>query len=109
LDLSDEELDGALGLSAMVDGRRVPTIAGMLLVGREGALREHIPAHEVAFQVLQDTEVRVNDFYRTPLLRTYETVLQYFDARVEEQELLIDGFRVPVPSYDRSAFRERVS
>jgi hypothetical protein len=46
----------------------VPTVAGLLILGREAALREHLPTHEVAFQVLDGTHVRVNDFYRTPLL-----------------------------------------
>ena len=33
----------------------MPTLAGLLLVGKEPALREYVPAHEVAFQVLHGT------------------------------------------------------
>ncbi|KYC43448.1 hypothetical protein WA1_11485 [Scytonema hofmannii PCC 7110] len=53
LSLSDEELDGALGFVRSRDGDRIPTITGLLILGREAAIREHIPTHEVAFQVLE--------------------------------------------------------
>lgn len=106
LPLSDEELDGALGFVRRVDGRFVPTITGMLMIGRESALRDLVPTHEVAFQVLSGTDVRVNDFYRTPLLKTFERVLEQFTARVEEHEITVGLFRVPIPNYDRRAFRE---
>jgi hypothetical protein len=50
----------------------VPTVADLLILGREAALREHPPTHEVAFQVLEGTQARVNDFHRPPLLKTFE-------------------------------------
>ncbi len=106
LGLSDEELDGALGLVCSDEGRPRPTVAGLLLLGREAALRRHLPTHEVAFQVLEGTDVRVNDFYRTPLLKTFERVEEQFHARVVEEEIEVDLFRVPIPNYDRRAFRE---
>jgi ATP-dependent DNA helicase RecG len=74
LPLADEELDGALGLVTTVEGIRRPTVAGLLIMGREETLRHHIPAHEVAFQVLEGTEVRVNEFFRKPLLQTFEEI-----------------------------------
>jgi ATP-dependent DNA helicase RecG len=106
LALSDEELDGALGLICRVDGNRVPTVAGFLILGREASIREHLPTHEVAFQVLEGTQVRVNDFYRTPLLKLFERVMEQFEVRVEEDEVQMGLFRVPIPNYDRRAFRE---
>ena len=104
--LSDEEIEGALGLTRREDGRRTPTVAGLLLLGRESALRQHLPTHEVAFQLLSGTDVRVNDFYRTPLLKTFERIMEQFTARVEEQEIQVGLFRVPIPNYDTRAFRE---
>jgi ATP-dependent DNA helicase RecG len=106
LSLTDEELDGALGFVRSADGIRFPTVTGLLIIGRESALREHLPTHEVAFQVLEGTQVRVNDFYRTPLLKLFERVMEQFEVRVEEDEVQIGLFRVPVPNYDRRAFRE---
>jgi ATP-dependent DNA helicase RecG len=104
--LADKELDGALGLCREVNGERHPTLAGLLLLGTEELLRLHIPAYEVAFQVLQGTDVKVNEFYRKPLLETFEEIELLFKARVEEEEIQVGLFRVPVPNYDRRAFRE---
>ncbi|MGI8552789.1 MAG: ATP-binding protein [Dehalococcoidia bacterium] len=109
LALTNEELDGALGLTRRTNGSLVPTVAGLLILGREAALREHLPTHEIAFQVLDGTEVRLNNFYHGPLLRTYEQIEQQFSARNEERELLLGLFRVPVPAYGRSAFREALA
>lgn len=106
LGLEDIELDGALGLVRREGEVRRPTVAGLLLIGREAALREHLPTHEVAFQVLEGTEVRVNDFYRLPLVRLFERVDEQFRARVSERELQVGLFRVPVPSIEGRAFRE---
>ena len=106
LPLADEELDGALGLVTTVENVRRPTVAGLLIMGREETLRQHIPAHEVAFQVLEGTDVRVNEFFRKPLLQTFEEVELLFKARINEQEIQVGLFRVPIPNYDRRAFRE---
>jgi ATP-dependent DNA helicase RecG len=107
LALADDELDGALGLCREVSGDvRRPTIAGLLLLGTEELLRANLPAYEVAFQVLHGTDVRVNEFFRKPLLETFEEVELLFRARVEEEEIQVGLFRVPVPNFDRRAFRE---
>jgi ATP-dependent DNA helicase RecG len=106
LPLADEELDGALGLTATEGGVRRPTIAGILLLGREEILRRHLPAHEAAFQVLEGTDVRVNEFFRKPLLQTFEEIEQLFFPWVLEREFQVGMFRVPIPNYDRRVFRE---
>jgi ATP-dependent DNA helicase RecG len=106
LRLSDEELDGALGLTTLTGGSRYPTLAGLLLIGKEESLRCLVPTHEAAFQVLEGTEVRVNEFLRYPLLKLFEYYLERFNARNQEQELEDGLFRVPVPDFDRRAFRE---
>jgi len=106
LPLADDELDGALGLTVNTGGQRRPTVAGLLLLGNEMQLRQHLPSHEVAFQVLRGTDVLVNEFYRKPLLETFEEVELLFRARVEEEEIQVGLFRVPIPNFDRRAFRE---
>ncbi len=106
LPLADEELDGALGLCREVNGVKKPTTAGLLLLGTEYLLRQHLPTYEVAFQVLQGTDVKVNEFYHKPLLETFDEIEVLFKARVEEEEIQIGLFRVPVPNYDRRSFRE---
>ncbi len=106
LPLADEELDGALGLVTTVEGVHRPTVAGLLLMGREEVLRQHVPAHEIAFQVLEGTDVRVNEFFRKPLLQSFEEIELLFKVRVDEREIQVGLFRVPIPNYDRRAFRE---
>ena len=108
-ELGDEALDGALGLTAMVDGERRPTLLGLLLVGREAALRQHVPAHEVAFQVLDREEVQVNEFTRAPLLRTLEWLETNFRPYNPESEIQVGLFRVGVPRVEERAFREAVA
>jgi len=104
--LADEELDGALGLVMDHQGRKRPTVAGLLILGSETLLRQYLPAYEVAFQVLRGTDVRVNEFYRKPLLETFEEVELQFKPWIVEEEIQVGLFRVPVPNYDRRAFRE---
>ena len=108
LDLEDDALDGALCLTTRRGDRRVPTILGLLLIGRVSALRTHLPTHEVAFQVLDGEEIRFNEFWRSPLLKTFELIETHFNPHNPEQEVQAGLFRVPVPKVDRRAFREAV-
>ena len=106
LALSDAELDGALGFIRRQDGGSILTVAGLLIVGKETVLRERVPTHEVAFQVLEGTQVRVNDFYRAPLLKTFERIQEQFESRISEEEIQVGLFRVPIPTFDKRSFRE---
>jgi ATP-dependent DNA helicase RecG len=110
LDLSNEELAKALRLVETKNGQLVPTIAGLLLLGRESVLRDQLPTHEVHFQVLDDQgNVRVNDTFHFPLIRIIHEIESRFLARNEEQEVLVGLFRVPIPDYSIDAFREAVN
>ena len=110
LELDDEALDGALGLTTrQPDGRRVPTLTGLLLVGREPSLRQLLPTHEVAFQVLAQQAVRFNEFRRFPLLKVLDWLETNFRPYNPEDELQVGLFRVPVPKVDMGAFREAVA
>ncbi len=106
MDLDDLDMARALGAVEANEGVTTVTLTGLLLFGREQALRRLIPTHEVAFQVVEDTEVRVNDFMRSPLIRVSEDIYSRFQARYEEQELMVGMIRVPVPDYDPGGFRE---
>lgn len=110
LELDDEAMDGALGFTAREpDGQRVPTLCGLLLIGREGALRELVPSHEFAFQVLQREAVKFNEFRRFPLLKALDWLETNFRPYNPEEELQVGLFRVPVPMVDLAAFREAVA
>ncbi|MGE6660908.1 ATP-binding protein [Pseudomonas sp. NPDC077408] len=110
LELDDEALDGALLLTArQADGSRVPTLTGLLLIGRETSLRQLVPAHEFAFQVLAQQAVRFNEFRRFPLLKALDWLETNFRPYNPEEELQVGLFRVPVPKVDLGAFREAVA
>jgi ATP-dependent DNA helicase RecG len=110
LELDDEALDGALSLTArQTDGSRVPTLTGLLLVGREQALRDLVPTHEFAFQVLAREAVGFNEFRRFPLLKALDWLETNFRPYNPEREIQVDLFRVPVPRVDLGAFREAVA
>lgn len=106
LPLNDEELEGALGLVRRENGQHVPTVAGLLVLGREAAMREHLPTHEVAFQVMDGLKVRVNDFYRAPLLKIFDRIMEQMEARMVEDEIQVGLFRVPIPTFDKRSYRE---
>lgn len=110
LELDDEALDGALGLTARLpDGGRAPTLTGLLLIGRETALRELVPTHEFAFQVLAREAVGFNEFRRFPLLKGLDWLETNFRPYNPEREIQVGLFRVPVPRVDMGAFREAVA
>jgi len=109
LEISDEELAKALGA---VEADHVITrirVLGLLLFGKEEALHRFLPTHEVAFQVLQGDQVEVNEFFRYPLLRVMEELLQRFRARYREEEVMVGLLRVGVPEYSERAFREAIA
>ena len=106
LDLSDEDLFKALGLVRDFNGQLVPTITGLLLIGRIDALKCHIPTHTSSFQVLSGTDVKVNEDMCLPLLSTIDKINTYMDAWNPEQEIEMGLFRISVPDFNKRAFRE---
>ncbi|WP_018465145.1 ATP-binding protein [Calidithermus timidus] len=106
LALTDLELAKALGAVEAGGNVRNVRILGLLLFGKEEALKRLLPTHEVAFQVLAGHKVEVNDFFRWPLLRVMEECEQRFAARNRERELLVGLLRIGVPDYPPAAFRE---
>ena len=101
LELSDNELDRALGFVRERNGKNFPTIAGLLMIGHEDYIRQYIPSHEVLFQVLDGINVLSNPpAMKSALVQTFEKVDLLFQSRIIEQELQIGLFRVPVPNYE---------
>jgi ATP-dependent DNA helicase RecG len=109
ISLSDRELARALGaVDGPMDHPEIRLLA-LLLFGKEESLKRFLPAHEVAFQELSDTQVVVNDFFRWPLLRVMDELLGRFRARYRETEIQVGFKRVGIPDYSEKAFREAVA
>jgi len=106
LELDDEELDKALRLVADNNGQLVPTYCGMLLIGRTDSLRRCVPTAEAAFQVMNGTNVILNESFLLPLLAAFEKMETYMNARNTEAEIEEGLFRISVPDYNKRAFRE---
>ena len=104
--LSNEELDSALQLTTEHQGRRVPTVTGLLLAGTEDALARHLPAHEVSFAERSEFQVVRNEFSRAPLLKIVALLEQFYGELVTETEYHHDLHLVKIPSLDRSTFLE---
>src|SRR5690625_2408467 len=103
-------MDGALGFTARTEtGERAPTLAGLMVIGRETSLRELVPTHEFAFQVLERESVRINEFRRYPLLKAIEWLETNFIPYNPEDEIQVNLFRVPIPKVDMGAFREAIA
>lgn len=106
LGLADGEIARALGLAE--GGERIERVrvAGLLMLGREEALRRLVPTHEVAFQLLSGTRVAVNDFFSWPLIRASQEITARFEARNESEEIDVGAVRVGIPHYSPAGFRE---
>lgn len=106
LTLPDDELDIALRLITEVGGKYVPTVAGMLLTGKEERIAELMPTARSTFQVLEGTAVRMNEDSSKPLLELFENYETYLKPWNPERETEYGLFRIPIPEFDWAAFRE---
>jgi ATP-dependent DNA helicase RecG len=106
LALTDEELDKALQLVTAVDGKPTPTFAGLLLIGKADRLKTLVPTAESAVQVLQGTDIRVNEAFNLPLPAAFERISEYINAWNRNVDIEIGLYRVTVPDIDHRAFRE---
>lgn len=109
LELDDERFDSALGLTVREGESWRPTLTGLLLIGHEESLRRLIPNYEIAFQMLEGEEVRLNEFTRAPLIQSLEWLETLFKPLNPEAEMQLGLFRVSVPRLDWSAFREALA
>ena len=106
LELSDQELLEALRLTVEHEGRMLPTIAGLLLLGKEESLARFIPTAQTAFQVLEGSAIRLDEQTRLPLLAVFEKYAEYFKAWNPERDIEQGLFRTAIPEFSPAAFRE---
>lgn len=106
LQLTDEELDRALRLTTEKEGKIIPTVTGMLMIGKEERLKVLMPTVRTDFQVLEGTTVRMNETMFGPLVDVFERIETYVNAWNPEREIEYGLFRLPIPEFDRNAFRE---
>lgn len=105
-ELSDLDLLRALGL-VTVHGE--VTVGAVLLFGAPETIARHVPTHEVALQVLDGLEVRVNRIGRTPLLAAMTESVQQIQAYNPQEEIEIGLFRIGLPRFADTALRELIA
>lgn len=106
LGLSDEELERALRLTVPVGERDVPTLAGLLLMGKTEAIQRLVPTYEGVFQVLVGTEIKANVSYHEPLLYTIEKIAESIEPWNPSTEISYGLFTEAVSLFDRRSIRE---
>ncbi|WP_341908557.1 crosslink repair DNA glycosylase YcaQ family protein [Polaromonas sp. YR568] len=107
--LTDEQLDGALSLTVTRAGQRVPTLLGLLLIGRTDSLRRLVPTHEVLFQVMDGMRVKVNEGSRAALIEVVEWLDLLSRGVNTEQEFNEGLFRIGIARVDVDALREAIN
>ncbi|MGB4583203.1 MAG: RNA-binding domain-containing protein [Rhodoferax sp.] len=107
--LTDEQLEGALSLTITRDGVRRPTLLGLLLIGRTDSLRRLVPMHEVLFQVLDGTRVKVNEGSRAALIEIVEWLDLLSRGVNTEQEFNEGLFRIGIARVEVDALREAIN
>ncbi len=107
--LTDEQLDGALSLTITRNGQRIPTLLGLLLIGRTDSLRRLVPTHEVLFQVMDGMRVKVNEGSRAALIEIVEWLDLLSRGVNTEQEFNEGLFRIGVSRVDVDALREAIN
>lgn len=107
--LTDEQLDGALSLTVTRNGQRNPTLLGLLLIGRTDSLRLLVPTHEVLFQVMDGTRVKVNEGSRAALIEIVEWLDLLSRGVNTEQEFNEGLFRIGVARVEVDALREAIN
>ena len=93
-------------LVTKVDDHYVPTVTGLLLIGKEDSIRTFLPTAEIAFQVIEGTDVRFNESFIKPLLSAFEIIEEYMKAWNPEREVQSGLFWIPISEFDNMAFRE---
>lgn len=107
--LTDEQLDGALSLTSTRGAVRHPTLLGLLLIGRTDSLRRLVPTHEVLFQVLEGTSVKVNEGSRAALIEIVEWLDLLSRSINTEQEFNEGLFRIGITRVEVDALREAIN
>ena len=106
IDLEDEDLEKALGLVRETTDGLLPTVAGLLLIGKSASIQRLLPGAGAVFQHLSGTDVLANEEIDLPLLASFNALLERFKARNSEAEFTDGLTRIAIPTFSERAFRE---
>lgn len=85
-DLEDSEFDKALGFVRETRSGILPTVAGLLMIGKVTVIQRRLSGAGIMFQHFSGSVVRSSQEFVMPLVSGFEAVLDRFRARNEESE-----------------------
>jgi ATP-dependent DNA helicase RecG len=109
LSLNDEQLLASLEIIKKEGNEYRPTIAGLLLVGKELVLKEHLPQNETIFMhFISDTDYDKREDLKTPLLYSVERIAEMIESYNKINTLKMGMFHIEIPSFPPEAYREAI-
>ncbi|MBQ7160992.1 MAG: putative DNA binding domain-containing protein, partial [Clostridia bacterium] len=108
LEITLPELYKALGFVKEYDNHLVPTVTGMLMLGKTDAIKQFVPTYSTSFQVLEGTKVKVNEDFVMPVLASIERLNGFIEAWNPDHEIEMGLFRIAVPDFNTRAIREAI-
>lgn len=108
LSLSDAEFDGAMGLTVhdVVNGLSTPTVAGILMIGTQEALKRTMPTATTTFQVMRNGSPVVDEMLRLPLVSMFKRIEDLMIPWNVQTEIMLGSRHANFFDVDKSAFRE---
>ncbi|MDH6536937.1 RNA-binding domain-containing protein [Aurantimicrobium minutum] len=104
--MDDYEVGRALNVIQGVRDNPQITRGALLLFGKEDVLKMHIPSHEIAFQLLQENKVVVNEIHNYPLFKAAEYLGEQVEKYNSSSEIDMGLLRVEIPRISSVATRE---
>ena len=113
LSLKDMELDETLRLAVPYGGRSaaelVPTLAGLLVIGRPRRLRALVPTAETSVQALRGSRIETGESFVLPVPAAIERLSAKFGAWNGEEAVFDGTGDISVPDFDLPAFHEALA
>jgi ATP-dependent DNA helicase RecG len=76
------------------------------MIGKDESIKKFIPGAGLSFQVLKNSDVRVNDVHIKSIPATFDSALDHLQAWNAEREIPMGLLRIGIPDFDKRAFRE---
>lgn len=108
LELDDMDLLKSLGIIQEIEDEKRLTIAGLMLVGKEKALKRHMPQNEIIYFRFGESDVDpIQSIYmKIPLLKSIEKIWNLIEP-FNQVHIIKDAFlETPVPSFPEDVVRE---
>lgn len=105
LKLSEKELLKNIGL--IKDD--IPTVAGVLLVGKEETLKEHVPAHEVVYlHMKSDVSYDQRSDHKKGILHILEDIYKNIEVYNKITTIKIGLFHFEIEDFPKDTYREAI-